>query len=138
MVVHLAICATALLLAGEGPSELTPEHAQLIPIEQNVIAHTNVERQRYGLPPLEVDMNLVVSARRHTVWMTLNRALQHTFQPVAENIAMGQGSSQEVVVDWMQSPGHRANILNPSHRRIGVSAFRTPEGTIFWCQQFSP
>jgi uncharacterized protein YkwD len=36
----------------------------------------------------------------------------------------------------MNSSGHRANILNPGYRRIGVAAYATPEGTIFWCQQF--
>jgi uncharacterized protein YkwD len=55
---------------------------------------------------------------------------------VAENIAMGQRSSTEAVQSWMSSPGHRANILDASYTRIGVSAYRTPDGTIFWCQQF--
>jgi uncharacterized protein YkwD len=36
----------------------------------------------------------------------------------------------------MNSSGHRANILNPGHGRIGVAAYRTVAGTIFWCQQF--
>jgi uncharacterized protein YkwD len=36
----------------------------------------------------------------------------------------------------MNSSGHRANILNAAHRLIGAAAFRTEEGTIFWCQQF--
>ena len=68
--------------------------------------------------------------------MTRNRALQHTRMPVAENIAMGQNSSNEVVRDWMNSSGHRANILNASHTRIGVAAYRTAQGTTYWCQQF--
>lgn len=138
MLSQLAICAAVVLLGNDGPVQLPPDHAELIPIEQNVITQTNAQRQRYGLPPLAVDMNLVQSARRHTTWMTLNRLLQHTRLPVAENIAMGQQSSQEVVGDWMRSPGHRANILNATYRRIGVAAYRTVDGTVFWCQQFSP
>ena len=93
-------------------------------------------RARYGLPPLEVDDRLMESARAHATWMTLNQTMQHTRQPVAENIAMGQRDSQEVVQCWMNSSGHRANILNGGHRRIGVAAYRTIQGTIFWCQQF--
>ncbi|NQT15397.1 MAG: hypothetical protein HQ582_21755 [Planctomycetes bacterium] len=50
--------------------------------------------------------------------------------------AQGQRSSTEVVRDWMNSSGHLADILNQSHRRIGVAAYRTESGTIFWCQQF--
>lgn len=138
MISQLVFCAAVVLLGNEGIGELPPEHAELIPIEQNVIAQTNAQRQRFGLPALVVDMNLVQSARRHATWMTLSRRLQHTNLPVAENIAMGQSSSHEVVGDWMRSPGHRANILNTVNRRIGVAAYRTIDGTIFWCQQFAP
>lgn len=118
--------------AGDGEGE--PD--ELLPIEANIISYTNQERQRYGLPPLEVDRRLMLSARRHCAWMARRHALVHTSQPVAENIAMGQRHSHEAVRDWMNSPGHRANILNRNHRRIGVAAYRTPSGTIFWCQQF--
>ena len=108
----------------------------LHPIEARVIEKTNSQRARHGLPPLAVDPSLVKSARRHAAWMTNNRSMVHTSQPVGENIAMGQHSSREVINAWMNSSGHRANILNPGYRRIGVAAYTTPEGTIFWCQQF--
>ena len=84
------------------------------------------------------DANLMATARQHCTWMTTYRQLVHTNIGVAENIAMGQPNSQEVVRCWMNSSGHRANILNGGHRRIGVAALRTPEGTIYWCQQFAP
>ncbi|MCC7083458.1 MAG: hypothetical protein IT427_00445 [Pirellulales bacterium] len=115
-----------------------PKLKGLHEIEKNVIEKTNVERARYGLPPLMIDRNLIQSARTHAAWMTNNHSLQHTSLPVAENIAMGQRSSDEAVSSWMGSSGHRANILNSGHRRIGVAAYRTPDGTIFWCQQFLP
>ncbi len=114
----------------------TPPKVTLIAIEKNIVEYTNAERARYGLPALEVDSELVESARAHCTWMTLNQRLQHTRAAVAENIAMGQRDSQEVLGSWMRSSGHRANILNSAHRAIGVAAFRTPSGTIFWCQQF--
>jgi uncharacterized protein YkwD len=109
---------------------------KLAEIEANVVAYTNQERARYGLPPLKVDKELMATAREHAAWMTENQALVHTSQPVAENIAMGQPSSGEVVQAWMNSSGHRANILNAGHGRIGVAAFRTVSGVIYWCQQF--
>jgi len=111
---------------------------ELLAIEQNVVDNTNAERARYGLSAFVVDANLMATARQHCTWMTTYRQLVHTNIGVAENIAMGQQSSQEVVRCWMNSSGHRANILNGGHRRIGVAAFRTPEGTIYWCQQFTP
>ena len=108
----------------------------LHPAEYGVIHHTNKERARYGLPPLTLCPWLLSSARRHATWMTQTQNLTHTTASVAENIAMGQTSCPEVVRSWMNSPGHRANILDPSYRRIGVASYITPDGTIFWCQQF--
>jgi uncharacterized protein YkwD len=109
---------------------------KLLPIEANIVSYTNQERARYGLPPLEVDKELMETAREHCSWMTRNHSMVHTRRPVAENIAMGQPDSSEVVRAWMNSPGHRANILNGGNLRIGVAAFRTESGTIIWCQQF--
>jgi uncharacterized protein YkwD len=105
-------------------------------IEVKVIQKTNAERVRRGLRPLRVDARLVRSARRHTAWMTRRRSLQHTTAPVGENIAMGQSSADEAVRSWMNSPGHRANILSAGYTRIGVAAYETTSGTIYWCQQF--
>lgn len=109
----------------------------LLEIEANIVSYTNVERARYGLPALQVDKQLMATAREHCSWMTRNRIFQHTRRPVAENIAMGQPSSQDVVRSWMNSSGHRANILNPNHHHIGVGAYRTEGGTIYWVQQFT-
>jgi uncharacterized protein YkwD len=107
------------------------------PVELEVVKATNAERARHGLPALELDPNLVTTARRHTWWMTRNRSMTHGNYPVAENIAMGQRSSGEVLNSWMNSSGHRANILNRGHRRIGVAAYTTSNGTVYWCQQFT-
>ena len=53
-----------------------------------------------------------------------------------ENIASGQKSASEVVNAWMNSPGHRANILNSSYSRIG-SASVNIDGTLYWVQIFA-
>ena len=53
-----------------------------------------------------------------------------------ENIASGQTSASEVVNAWMNSPGHRANILNSSYSRIG-SASVNIDGTLYWVQLFA-
>ena len=114
----------------------TAKDDDLLPIEQNIIKHTNAQRAKYGLASLQIDRGLMKSARQHASWMASNRRLVHTRRPVAENIAMGQLHSRSAVRDWMNSSGHRANILNRMHRLIGVAAYRTPGGTIYWCQQF--
>ena len=115
-----------------------PVQAALHPIQLNLIERTNAVRTRHGVPPLRIDMGLVRGAERHTAWMTNSRTLQHSTDPVGENIALGQRSVAEVVSSWMSSPGHRANMLSARYHRIGVSAYRTPDGSIYWCQQFAP
>src|SRR5687768_401082 len=107
---------TSLLLAVVAASA-APETKPAAPaltlhqIEQNIVHYTNLERQRHGLPALQIDASLMHSARRHCGWMANSQSLQHTTQSLAENIAMGQSSSQQAVHDWMNSPGHRANML---------------------------
>jgi uncharacterized protein YkwD len=131
----IVVCAATVFCATEPAA---PKKLELLAIEQSIVDRTNAERARYGLPAFVVDANLMATARQHGAWMATYRQLVHTNIGVAENIAMGQSSSQEVLRCWMNSSGHRANILNGGHRRIGVAAYRTPEGTIYWCQQFTP
>ena len=128
--------ATASLLTGSADGEWQTGDVQLISIERNVIERVNDQRYRRGLRPLRIDSRLMRTARRHAAWMTRNRRLQHTREPVGENIAMGQRSSGQAVGDWMDSPGHRANILSRRYSRVGAAAYRTDNGTIYWCMQF--
>ena len=131
----LLVCAS-LNGAMTPPPAAQSSPSDLHPIEARVIEKTNAQRARHGLRPLRVDFSLLRSARRHAAWMTHSQNLTHTNHAVGENIAMGQSSSSEVLNSWMNSSGHRANILNPDYTRIGVAAYTTPGGTIYWCQQF--
>jgi uncharacterized protein YkwD len=117
---------------------VSKDSPKLFEVEKQMIEQTNAQRAKYGLPPLALDQSLEKTARSHTVWMTNSRTFQHSNINVGENIAMGQHTTGEAVTDWMNSPGHRANILNSSYKRTGVAAFQTPDGTIYWCQQFLP
>lgn len=130
-------CLTAVLALSVSARAYSPEpEYNLLPVEWNIIKKTNARRTRHGLRPLKLDARLMRSARRHATWMTVNHNLQHTSQMVGENIAMGQHDSNEAVQDWMNSPGHRANILDPNYTRIGAAAYIDSDGTIYWCQQF--
>ncbi len=108
----------------------------LMAIERQIVQQTNSHRARHGLRPLQVDLRLMQSARRHAAWMASRRLMQHGRAAVAENIAAGQSTPGEAVRDWMNSSGHRANILNSRYSRIGVAAYRGPDGQVYWCQQF--
>jgi uncharacterized protein YkwD len=136
VIATLALCATAFVWTADANVQPKPEGLDLHPIEQSLLDCTNAERAKAGLPTVELDPELMQSARQHATWMTQNQRLIHTSRPVAENIAMGQTTSEEALRSWMNSPGHRANILNRGHRRIGVAAYRTAAGVVYWCQQF--
>jgi uncharacterized protein YkwD len=113
-----------------------PADVALFACEREILHHTNAQRKRYGLPPLVVDARLERTARNHAFWMASAHTMQHGHGAWAENIAQGQPSAAQAVNSWMNSSGHRANILNRRHRRIGIAGFRAPCGHIFWCQQF--
>lgn len=105
-------------------------------IEKTIVEKVNVERARYGLRPLILDGALLLRARQHCGWMANTRLFQHSRRG-PENIAMGQPDVESVMHAWMNSSGHRANILNPGYTKIGVSAYRGPGGTVYWVQQFN-
>lgn len=132
-----AVTKSAVTKSAAAKTAAAKPASELHAIENRILEETNRARRRHGLRPLRLDFGLLRSARRHASWMTRNHSLQHTSAPVAENIAMGQSTAPEVLNDWMNSPGHRANILNASYTRIGVSAYRSRGGTVFWCQQFN-
>ena len=136
MTAALPLLVAPLLIGATPLATPSAEPLVLQPIETQLLAETNAARARAGLRPVQVDMNLLHSARRHASWMARNRRMQHAGLPVAENVAMGQRSANQVVRTWLNSPGHRANLLNPRYTRIGVAAYQGGGGTIFWCQQF--
>jgi uncharacterized protein YkwD len=113
----------------------------------------NAERSRHNLRPLRLNRRLSVAARRHSRAMARNRFFSHTSRngasfvdrirgagylsgarswSVGENIAYGSGSRstpRAIGQAWMNSPGHRANILSGSFRAIGIGiAVGTPIG----------
>jgi uncharacterized protein YkwD len=58
------------------------------------------------------------------------------FSAAAENIAYGQQTPQAVMNSWMNSAGHRSNILSASYTQIGVGAAKDSQGNIYWTQMF--
>jgi len=118
--------------------------------EQQVVDLTNQERTKAGLAPLKADYELNRVAREKSRDMSINNYFSHNspvygspfdmmrsyginYRAAGENIAKGQRSPQEVVQAWMNSPGHRANILNGSFTHIGVGYV---EKGNHWTQMF--
>jgi uncharacterized YkwD family protein len=137
-------------LATQAPAPSQNANAGLKAYEQQVVDLTNKERAKYGLPALKVDLALSKVAREKSRDMAVNHYFSHnsptygspfemmrkfgiSYTAAGENIAKGQRTPQEVVAAWMNSPGHRANILNKNYTHIGVGF---EENGYIWTQQF--
>lgn len=123
---------------------------------KEVIELTNKERQRFGLSPLESNGKLNKAAQGHCQNMAQQDFYSHydpdglspgdriekagyKAEDWGENIANGQSTPQEVVEDWMDSSGHRFNILRPELTEIGVGYYNNPNGyynVSYWTQKF--
>lgn len=121
--------------------------------ESQVAVLTNAQRKTAGCANLTVNAALAKAARAHSLDMATRGYFSHTspdgtlfsdrittagyrWSLAAENIASGQATPAEVTTAWMNSPGHRANIVNCGLREIGVGLAANASGTLYWTQEF--
>ena len=124
--------------------------ASVSSFEAEVIRLVNIERSKNGLSPLTHDWELSRIARYKSQDMKDKNYFSHTsptygspfdmiksfgisYRSAGENIAKGQTTPQMVVNAWMNSQGHRANILNKSYTHIGVGYVKSGN---YWTQMF--
>ncbi|MFG3137438.1 sigma-70 family RNA polymerase sigma factor [Streptomyces sp. NPDC048211] len=117
-----------------------------------VVALVNKERGAAGCGPLTEDTQLTDAAQRHSDDMAARDFFEHTnpdgadpgqrvtaagyrWSTYGENIARGQQTPEAVMESWMNSPGHRANILNCDFKDIGIGIHQGPGGP-WWTQDF--
>ncbi|MFI1166760.1 sigma-70 family RNA polymerase sigma factor [Streptomyces sp. NPDC020801] len=117
-----------------------------------VVALVNKERAAAGCAPLTEDPQLDAAAQGHSDDMAARNFFDHTnpdgkdpgqritaagyrWSTYGENIAEGQQSPESVMNSWMNSPGHRANILNCAFKNIGVGVHKGSGGP-WWTQDF--
>ncbi len=122
-------------------------------LETEVIRLVNAERAKAGKPTLIENSELSRVARIKSEDFVRNNYFSHnsptygtpfnmlksfgiTFTAAAENIAKGQRSPSEVMNFWMNSAGHRTNILNSLYNKIGVGVAKDNKGNLFWTQIF--
>ena len=116
-----------------------------------VVALVNQERAKAGLKSLSV--NQAAAAAANVRAREIEGAFSHTrpngssfstalkeqgasYRAAGENIAYGQRSAEQVMEGWMNSSGHRANILSAQYTAIGVGVYRSASGTLHWVQLF--
>ncbi|WP_246031838.1 CAP domain-containing protein [Salibacterium salarium] len=131
----------------EGGNEADTDQAGL---EEEVVSLTNAEREKQGLSPLKQDSKLAEVAQTKSEDMSENEYFAHRspnygtpfdmledfgveFTVAAENIASGQQTAEQVVEGWMNSEGHRKNIMNENLTHIGIGY---EENGRYWTQMF--
>ncbi|MFR1832153.1 MAG: CAP domain-containing protein [Lachnospiraceae bacterium] len=117
-----------------------------------VIDLVNEERAKAGLKPLTPMEDLSKAARLRagetavnfshtrpdgTSFSTILAQNQISYRGAGENIAYGQKAPEQVMRDWMNSQGHRANILNSQYTSIGVGYYESADKTPYWVQLFT-
>lgn len=131
----------------------------LHPFVQRVLELTNLYRQQVGFQPLTLNQKLTQAAQGHSENMANSdfvghvapngsnmsdrvRATGYQYWTIAENVAAGHSTPDAVLEGWMNSSGHRANILNPDLKEIGIGYYHLANDTgmvnydHYWTQNF--
>jgi uncharacterized protein YkwD len=77
-----------------------------------------------------------ISAAKYPTLVSRIQAVGYSYSNAAENVAWNQRDAQSVVNTWMNSSGHRANILDPNLKEIGAAMVRSSKGEPYWIQVF--
>ena len=135
-------------------SEEEADRVDLLEVEKEVVRLVNMERIEAGLEPFDACNQLSSVARIKSEDMDANDYFNHRsptfgspfdmmdsygidYEAAGENIAMGYPTAESVVQAWMDSDGHRRNILNSSFGKIGVGVYQANNGTNYWTQMFT-
>jgi uncharacterized YkwD family protein/spore coat assembly protein SafA len=130
-----------------------PELGEVKSAEEQVAALVNQERSKHGLQPLKLNWELSRVARYKSQDMIDKNYFSHTsptygspftmiknfgisYRAAGENIAAGQKTPQEVMNAWMNSEGHRKNILSSQYTEIGVGYAKGGSYGHYWTQMF--
>lgn len=138
-------------LPAPGGSPAVPDAS----VAAEVIRLTNEARARNGRPALATSAKLMEAARIHAMQMAQARRADHTipgaayptmqsrldavgylYMQAAENVAWNQSSPQAVMTSWLNSSGHRANIMDSGLAEIGAAMARSSTGEPYWIQVF--
>lgn len=133
------------------PEQESPSPEQNVSYVQQVVNLVNEERAKEGLAPLTLDTKVsaaaqvrareIVTSFSHTrpdgtSFATALKEQNISYRRAGENIAWGQKSPEAVMDAWMNSSGHRANIMNPNFTTIGIGYYQV-NGVNYWCQLFT-
>jgi len=134
------------------PTKAPTNNSGISSYANQVLQLVNVERAKAGLSAYATNSAITAAANARaketvqsfshtrpngTSFSTVLKEYNVSYRACGENIAYGQDTPQEVVTGWMNSPGHRANILNSNFNIIGIGVYQSSNGTIYWSQEFT-
>lgn len=133
----------------------SPASGAVSATETEIVRYTNEARAQNGLPALRLNAKLLDAARIHARQMAERQRLAHdiagapypdlqarlvaveyAYSRAAENISWNRPDARSTVTGWMNSSGHRANILDGRITEIGAAMARSAKGEPYWIQVF--
>ncbi|MGL4551918.1 MAG: CAP domain-containing protein [Gemmataceae bacterium] len=151
----IALTLTALCAAQDRPA------FKLGDVEQKLFDAANESRAKETIDKLRVERTLCAIARKHAENMARQEKMDHVldgkgvakrtieggydYRAVGENLAKASGpdpdspppTPAEIHDQWMKSDGHRANLMNPKFKQIGLAVVKSEKGTYYYCQVFA-
>ncbi len=134
----------------------TSTYSSALEWPHEMVVRVNDYRQRENLPPLKAHPNLMQASQSYAEFMASKEHYGHYgsdgsdpdgrakasgfLQPVGENIAANQSDPQEVVIAWMNSTGHRKNILSKDYRYVGAGFSQNEKSKLYkrlWVMNYS-
>jgi uncharacterized protein YkwD len=118
------------------------------------VALINSYRSAHGVAGVTADKRITTAAEAHSTDQAQRNKMTHTgangsnagqrlnvmgysWKTWGENVAAGQPNCSNVMTAWMNSAGHRANILNPAFAHVGIGAVKSSNGTMYWTLDFA-
>ena len=146
-----AICMVTFTACDELPTDTNFPSVPVINVSnidnyaEEVVALANAERAKAGVPEVPVDSKLMELAAIRAE--ELATSFSHTrpngegdqytglpdYEWVMCNLAYGYTTPEAVVDGWMNSPGHKRNMIYSGHDCVGAGCYRASNGTLYWC-----
>jgi uncharacterized protein YkwD len=149
------VCPTPNLAVAQEPAadSGTAETRDMAGEEAKLLTLVNAERAKTGVAALSLSTELNAAAQRHSKDMAANKFLSHTgsdgstaeqrtteagykWGANAENIAQGSTTAAAAMQQWMESTGHRKNILSGEYEHVGFAVEKAAGGDYYWTQVF--
>jgi len=144
---------------GDAAARFLPADPCVAPLSQDKLIRQmldaiNAERSKHRLPPVKPDPDLMRIAEFYACRLVEGDFFAHVdpydgstvatraadfgyaFRKVGENLAAEQRTAEQAMADWMRSPSHRANILDPAFTQVGIAVKGGGELGAYWVQEF--